>query len=439
MGTIPFKREKRVKRILFVTSNSLATNPRLLKEIRSVVTIGHQATVISFSFDNWSKSIDEELVNGLASKVRIIQLSGGRENKSAWLTSTVASFLSHLLVKLGSKNLLVHSICFFKRSWLLSRTLRNQKDDYDWVIAHNPGAFVPALRFAEKCNSKLGLDIEDFHPGEVANPKAAKMMAYIMREMIEKSSVVTAASPLILEQSLKLTESSKPRHAVINNVFSLQQQPKFLQLRPSPLRLIWFSQTVGLNRGIQDVIHAMNRVDRMPIHLTVIGHCTSEVREKLERLLTNRTHNIFFLPPVGETELIRICSQHQIGLALETGEPFNRDICLTNKLFVYLLAGNAVIASQTTAQQIFMNSYPGIGETYPIGNTSLLAERIEQYISSPQNLEAARRQAYNLANTQLNWEVEGITFISLYKLNEGRVKMQEHSAEFFEQNQNLLK
>lgn len=436
-GAIPFKKEGLVKKILFVTSNSLATNPRLVKEIRSVVAAGHKATVISFSFNNWSRSLNEELMNGLDAKVQIIQLPGGRENRTAWLFSTVFSFLSGLLIKLGSKNQLVQSTGFFKRSWLMVWALRKQKENFDWVIAHNPGAFVPALQFVKKHGGKLGLDVEDWHPGEYADPSLASKMKAMLSKVIEKAAVITAASPLILEQSRNLTGESGTSHALVNNVFSLQQQPEFNSLPSSPLNMVWFSQTVGLNRGIQDVILAMNGINSTPVNLTLVGHCSSEVKESLVKLLTNHTHSILFLPPVNEVELIRVCSRHHIGLALETGQPFNRDICLTNKLFAYLLAGNAVIASQTTAQQGFMDSYQGIGETYPIGDHRLLAERIEQFIDSPRKLELARKQAYSLAKTQLNWETEEKVFLSLYNLNRDVGSRQDRPAELYMHNQNL--
>src|SRR5690606_12899464 len=37
---------------------------------------------------------------------------------------------------------------------------------YDRVIAHNLGAFYPAMKLKEKNNVLLQLDVEDFHPGE---------------------------------------------------------------------------------------------------------------------------------------------------------------------------------------------------------------------------------------------------------------------------------
>jgi hypothetical protein len=46
-----------MKRVLFLTSNNLATNPRLLKEL----ALGRQhfeCTLLSFKLANWSDSLD---------------------------------------------------------------------------------------------------------------------------------------------------------------------------------------------------------------------------------------------------------------------------------------------------------------------------------------------------------------------------------------------
>jgi len=43
-----------MKKILFLTSTNLASNPRLLKELRLAVTHGYDCTVMQFQLGNWS-------------------------------------------------------------------------------------------------------------------------------------------------------------------------------------------------------------------------------------------------------------------------------------------------------------------------------------------------------------------------------------------------
>jgi glycosyltransferase involved in cell wall biosynthesis len=78
----------------------------------------------------------------------------------------------------------------------------------------------------------------------------------------------------------------------------------------------------------------------------------------------------------------------------------------------YLLCGNAIIASGTEGQELFMKQYPGIGQTYTSGNATQLAEAITKYHSNKQLLQDHRRNGYKLAAGELNWEKEQQLFLA---------------------------
>jgi hypothetical protein len=50
-------------------------------------------------------------------------------------------------------------------------------------------------------------------------------------------------------------------------------------------------------------------------------------------------------------EMVRQAAPYDIGLSLETDISDNRSLCLTNKIFTYLLAGVPVLLSDTPAQR----------------------------------------------------------------------------------------
>lgn len=392
-----------------------------MKELHSCLEAGHSATVISFSFENWSKNINDELLNQLKGKAELITLPGDRKNKMAWIISSLVSLLSHTFISLNIKSVYLLSFKMFKRSWLLLQALQEQPRNFDIVIAHNPGAFVPAYHFAKKSNARLGIDIEDYHPGETEDDKVSFYMHRIMKIVLEHAQVITAASPMILEQSLHMIKSDKKKGAVIHNAFSLTAQPIWKKLSPNPLKLVWFSQNIGLNRGIQDAIEAMILIDEFEIQLSLIGNCSQQVKKELLQLLTTTRHTIVFIAPVNEKKLTAICSNHHLGLALETGRPENRDICLTNKLFVYLLAGNAILASRTKAQVQFMDQFEGVGKLYSAGDSAALASIFKSLYESPLELLFMRKAAFRLATERFNWELESRRFLEVYKLQASKV------------------
>lgn len=417
-----------MKNILFVTSNSLATNPRLVKELRACVDAGHKATVISFSFQNWSKPLNDRLHDEICTRVKFVLLPGDRGDKWKWLSSTIINQMSRIAIKLCPENLFLASLSFSKRSWLLTTALKRQNGSFDFVIAHNPGAFAPVYFFSRARNIPFGIDLEDYHPGEGNLPAAASSIRRLMKKILPASDVITASSPLILKESEPYLNSTGARQTIIRNVFPRELQPSFKQLSGQPLRLMWFSQKVGLNRGIQDAILAMNEVKSTGIQLSILGHCSENTKSQLRRLLKEQKHQINFIEPMHEDQLIEACSQHHIGLALEPGFSRNNQLALSNKLFTYLLAGNAIIASETEAQKAFFEQNAGVGVTYPIGNTRTLAGILSMYVSQTLLLHQTREQAYRLAQTQLNWEAESQRFLKIYGLSGDRSWVEEQPA-----------
>ena len=97
-------------------------------------------------------------------------------------------------------------------------------------------------------------------------------------------------------------------------------------------------------------------------------------KEYFETLIEQTPHNLRFHDPAAPDELTAFASQFDIGLALEPAFSRNNDIALSNKIFTYMQAGLAIIASNTTAQQQLLKKYPKIGELYEIGNIGSLSK-----------------------------------------------------------------
>ena len=95
-----------------------------------------------------------------------------------------------------------------------------------------------------------------------------------------------------------------------------------------------------------------------------------------------------------------------MGLALETGDRLNRLLCVTNKIFVYMLAGLAVIATDTPGQKGIMDQAPAAGDVCRMGDSESLAAAIEDYLSHPEKLAAAKKASRQAAETLFNWNIE---------------------------------
>ncbi|MBC7922087.1 MAG: hypothetical protein H7Z75_13480 [Ferruginibacter sp.] len=274
-----------------------------------------------------------------------------------------------------------------------------------------------AVRAARYHRAKAGFDAEDFHRAETANlpEKSLEQILYLEDTYLPDVDYLTAASPLIGKAYGSLYPDLRP--VTINNVFSIAQQlPALPLLGEKALKLFWFSQTVGSNRGIEEAIHAIGITKKRDILLHLLGSCSAAVRADLEELATRRglqRDQLVFMPTVAPDRLIRIAAQFDVGLALELAVPLNRDLALTNKIFTYLLAGNAIIASNTRSQAAFMNQYPAIGKTYDIGDVPTFASHIQYFYENRGALNQCKLQAWELGKNELNWEKERVRFLRI--------------------------
>jgi glycosyltransferase involved in cell wall biosynthesis len=172
------------------------------------------------------------------------------------------------------------------------------------------------------------------------------------------------------------------------------------------LHLFWFSQTVGKNRGLEDVVAALKEIDNPCIHLTLAGRCDNEMSKFLNQNSASLKKCIHLPGIIPPEELPGFAALYDVGLAAEINTPLNRNICLTNKIFTYLLAGNCILASNTDAQTRFMLEHDEVGLLYKNGDVSDLAEKIKFLYNDKTYLQKCKANALNLASNSMNWESE---------------------------------
>jgi len=192
----------------------------------------------------------------------------------------------------------------------------------DLYIAHNLGALPAAIYAARKNHARVGFDAEDFHSGmqtdDAASAFEKNLIEEIERRDIAACDYVTAASPLIADAYEMKYGIVKP--ATILNVFPLAQRPPDFRVtrKDAPLTLYWFSQTIGDNRGLEDVIVALGRLNACNIELHLCGQWQAGFREKFFELAQSvgaDAGRIHHHHPVNPDEMIGLSSQFDVGLA----------------------------------------------------------------------------------------------------------------------------
>lgn len=361
-----------MKSILFITTSSLAANPRLVKEVESL-KIKNQCTVISFWHENWSGSLTQNIIKSNP-EVVFIQIDRKKE-----LLSTLCSKIKHKIAiqlnPLFKNNLNISAYASNdKTPQLVLKAMKwARKKKVNTVIAHNLGALYPALKSTKNGKARLQLDIEDFYPGEALyyNRKyETGNRNHIMQKAINAADTITYASEGIAQKcqaTYSISESTQ--QATIINSFNQTDFPKPKSKQKDSVRCVWFSQYIGPNRGLEQIFKSAKDFPHIEFHL--VGNRNEDYLEK-----QHLSHNIILHPIMTQEKLHAFLSDFDIGLALESADADeNRDICLTNKILAYAQAGLYVLATMTQGQIQFLNALDySAGELIDIDLSSSLSQ-----------------------------------------------------------------
>ncbi|GMV78113.1 MAG: hypothetical protein AMXMBFR79_12460 [Chitinophagaceae bacterium] len=81
------------KRILFISSTNLTTNPRIVKELKLAVSLGYSVRFLGFSLNNWSAKIEEQHKKELQETVALHYISAERRPFIPWFLSSVVEII----------------------------------------------------------------------------------------------------------------------------------------------------------------------------------------------------------------------------------------------------------------------------------------------------------------------------------------------------------
>lgn len=386
-----------------MTSGQPSANPRVVKEAIALNDFGYKVSVLYLPLSPWADSFDEIIFK--------------QHNQIKWIRAgyhQAESIIIYYLARIRLKFYrLVNRYCSFLLNEyvsafaLFSQELSNAavKIKADLYIGHNIGSLPAIVKAAKKNKGICAFDAEDYHSGEFTGSETLdRLLKKIEDKYFPSMSYISTASPLITKAYQE--RFSKINFVTINNVFSRKYLKKLPTNRHTErLSLFWFSQKIGADRGLEIIIDAVNLLKEYNISLHILGNCKSDYKKKLINRW-QKEEPIEFLNPVEPDEIFTISGQFDIGLASEIPYCINRNICLTNKIFTYLLAGNCIIASDTDAQKLLMEDYRGIGLIYKHNDAVHLSTQIKSLLDNKQKLLEFKKKSLHIAENELNWEIE---------------------------------
>lgn len=404
--------------VCIVTTGQPTTNPRALKEADALSKAGHQVRILGSHWGDWAVEFDMKLQRDA---IWTFECAGGRPGTDAWpyYRTRVRHGVARRLLNIFPKSPRVQSLSLCRAATELKQSAESFAADL--YIAHYPGALPAAVAGADHNNALVGYDAEDFYsmPSDARGGALLGAIEDCERRYLPRCRYVTASSPgIATAYSIKYSNCIPTDPVVLFNTFPLSYRPSLFRstLREGPIQLYWFSQTIGRFRGLEDIVKAMGIVRNVPIELHLRGIWQPGYKEEFYQVVEEADVPLLRVishDPADPGEMVREAAKYDVGLALEPMTGTNANICISNKIFTCLLAGNAIIATATDGQRIVFDSLPNGGLCFQPGDTLAVAAQLKIWSENRTALDAVRRSNWDCGANMFNWDAEKGKFLDL--------------------------
>ena len=394
-------------KINIISGSQLCNNPRVVKEAEALSETGHEVEVFSSVLKaeeiglemalhqekNWKLTpVLDNSIQSIRQRLRWICV---RVRCRMWKEIYSASGWGNVR-QLGYVAPEMLQLC------------RQRKADLN--IVHNEQALWVGKQLLND-GQRVAVDLEDWYSEDLLPEDNRTRPGYLLRRWEKRllcdacyttttsnamgqalSKAYDCATPRVLYN----TFPCKDRHSIDGKVIDREDHET-----PS---IIWFSQTVGPDRGLEVLVDALPHIE-IPIQIHIRGRCREGYEESLRsRISADSRHQIFFHSSIPHHQLLSRLAEHDIGFAGEISYCLNKDLTISNKLFQYLLAGLVVLASDTSGQKEIASSHPNLLHIFKGRSAISLANTLNKLLTNNDHIRSAKQDAVNLAETKFCWE-----------------------------------
>jgi glycosyltransferase involved in cell wall biosynthesis len=378
----------------------------MLKAADALHEDGYEVRVVCTNHVRWARDADAQLMKRRPWKCVVVDYERST-SYARWIWTGARHKLARTLIRgLSPHRVPMHlaGVGLKRAHSEIVRAVLAQPCDLVFAAGR---IFAAAAAASRVSGAKYAVDLEDFLSGENADSPEGRyynqLSERLEREVLGGACFVIAASDAIAKQYRDLYDI---RAAVVNNTFPLpNEEPRFRVVPERGLRLYWFSQTIGPRRGLEDAIRAMGRV-RLTGELHLRGNPAPTYPETLRALSASCAPHLklVFHRPESPELMTDLARQYDVGLCLEPGFSPNNRLALSNKSFTYLLAGLAVVFTDTPGQRPLALDLGEGAILYQPGDIESLAQRLRLWAEDGEKLLCARRAAWEAARRRWHWE-----------------------------------
>ncbi len=411
-------------KILILIGAHLCTAPRPQKEAETLTNAGHDVTVRGFWFDPELVQRDRILIANKKWRFEPIIDFHPTHRLNNWGIRLQGRLARERFQRFGT---FAPALLGYGAKAMLTAARQARAD---LTIVHSEAGLWAGNQLLDE-GFCVGVDFEDWFsedllPEARATRPIAKLKALESR-LARDCTYCLTTSHAMAEALAEAYQAPKP--TVIYNSFpwaereQIDHQKRDRQNLNLP-SLHWFSQTIGPGRGLETLFQALPHLT-IPVEIHLRGNYPESARQWLEPLVppewrVKRSYpegnRLLIHPTVPNAELLSRIAEHDIGLSLESTDIPSRNLTVTNKLFQYLQAGLAVIATETAGAREVLSQCPTSGRLISSNNPVALAQALKDLLGTPERLTAAKAASLQATKEQFCWEKQAKSLLSTAEL-----------------------
>lgn len=396
-------------RILILIEAHLCTSPRAVKEADTLSSVGHKVSLSG----GWTREsfVERDLLLARGKKWQFTPLVN---YCSQSVRSRSRFYLARARARLARERYLLTgaftpALLGYNATAMLKVALQEQAD---LTIVHSESGLWIGSQLLNR-GMRVGVDFEDWFSEDLLpedrRTRPTEQIKLLERRLANDCPYRLTTSHALADELSKAYNAPKP--TVVYNVFPFGDRKsidgKICDRRDLSVTSIhWFSQTIGPGRGLETLFKSLSFLSPpMEIHLR--GNHSEGTKRWVQSLLPESWKGFVFMHhTVTNSELLSRIAEHDIGVGLEQTDIRNKDLTISNKIFQYMQAGLAIVATDTKGQKEALYKCPKAGVLIPSGNPLSLARAIMWLTQNRERLAEAKNASLCAAKNIFSWEAQ---------------------------------
>ncbi len=397
-----------VCRYVIVSGFQVINNPRVVKEADAIAELGHEVIVLAAIH----RAQDLPRINAMVrdrkwQHIPVVDLT--RTGLLNRLRGTWLRAMARLMREAGQRFGYEHPMQLGYEAGSLLRTARRLNADL--YSLHLEKALWVGTKLIHDGRA-VRIDMEDWYTDDGLPVDQAKRPLAMMRRaesfLLNNAVHATTTSHALADALVQTYGCPKPD--VIHNSFPSGERQTtdgrtVDRIDTTIPSITWFSQTIGPGRGLEALMKAIMLIDA-PFELHLRGTPRQGfMQELLARLSPEVRNRVHVHAQVPQEELLSRLSEHDIGYCGELSDCASRHLTITNKVFEYMRAGLAIVASDTAGQKEVAATAPEAVRIFPQDDAQALADTLRPLIENAETLKGAAAASVSALDQHFSWEL----------------------------------